>query len=351
MFDIGIEDRVSAVERIIPRPPRDVAPMRTAFARMISNQWQTHVPPVLASCPEAIAGSQFVKGRFIGEMYARACYSMLLVSQGGPVVLRILLRAAALVPSSRVVTIRLGSALPDGLAHLLPKSVHRQLLLMSTLMGMLDVVLDEAALFGEPAGLRVASLTAGPCPENLLPAEEMIVVLAQAARRSETVWQKEYWDSLLQPAVRKYCEAEILAVKRVPDPTGMGHRSAGIEAAIKGMWYVAGTQMGLQCNRAGFEKHEWNREQQWMADTSLLMQMIDDWVDQDEDRGARLTPVVAGDWNLESIAGLFHKTVADLGMLLDESGVRKPVLKAVITDLYRDYLHTAMDAMRAGVAA
>ena len=131
----------------------------------------------------------------------------------------------------------------------------------------------------------------------------------------------------------------------------MGHRWAGIDAAIKGMWYVAGPQMGLEGDCARFEKDQWNREQQWMADTSLLMQMIDDWVDQDEDRGARLTPVVAGDWNLESAAELFDKTVRDLGVLLDASGIQKPVLKAVFADLYTDYLHTAMDAMRAGVAA
>jgi hypothetical protein len=79
--------------------------------------------------------------------------------------------------------------------------------------------------------------------------------------------------------------------------------------------------------------------------------MIDDWVDQDEDRGARLTPVVAGDWNLESAAELFDKTIRDLCVLLDASGIQKPVLKAILADLYKDYLHTAMDAMRAGVAA
>jgi hypothetical protein len=60
---------------------------------------------------------------------------------------------------------------------------------------------------------------------------------------------------------------------------------------------------------------------------------------------------VAGDWNLESAAELFDKTVRDLGVLLDASGIQKPVLKTIFADLYRDYLHTAMDAMRSGFAA
>lgn len=154
--------------------------------------------------------------------------------------LRGLVRAAGFLPPSRALTIELGSVLLAGMERVLPKAVHRQLLLTSALMGMLDVVLDDAALSGGPAALRVASLAALPCPENLLPEEKMIVVLAQAAREKETVWQEEYWVSVLQPAIRKYCAAEVLAVKGVPDPLGMGHRWAGIDAAIKGMWYVAG---------------------------------------------------------------------------------------------------------------
>src|SRR5262249_5084785 len=162
----------------------------------------------------------------------------------------------ALLPPSRVLTIELGSALLAGMEHLLTKAVHRQLLLTSALMGMLDVVLDNAASSGESAALRVASLTARPCPENLLPAEDVILALARAARQTETPWQEQYWVSVLQPAVRKYCEAEVLAVRGVPDSTGMGHRWAGIDAAIKGMWYVAGPQMGLEADYARFEKDQ-----------------------------------------------------------------------------------------------
>lgn len=88
-----------------------------------------------------------------------------------------------------------------------------------------------------------------------------------------------------------------------------------------------------------------------MADTSLLMQMIDDWVDQDEDRGVRLTPVLTGDWTLVSARQLFDKTVRELTTLLDASGIQIPLLQAIFVDLYKDYLHTAMDAMRTGLAA
>jgi hypothetical protein len=219
---------------------------------------------------------------------------MLLVSQESPKSLRVPVRLSLLLPQSRRITIWLGSALLAGMEQLLPKAVHRQLLLTSALMGMLDVVLDDAASFGEGAALRVGSLTEQPSPANVLPSEKVIVALASAARCTESAWQTKYWEQVLQPAVRNYCLSEVLAVQQTPDPTGMRHRWAGIEAAIKGMWYVAGPLMGLPADPSRFELNWWNQEQHWMADTSLLMQMIDDWVDQDQDRGVRLTPVVTG---------------------------------------------------------
>lgn len=325
--------------------------LRAAFSRIVSRQWQRYVPNALAGYGQGIPDSQFAKGRFIGEMYARACYSMFLVSPSGPIAIRAPVRASGILPLSRSLTIQLGSALLTGIEHLLPYTVHRQLLLTSALMGMLDVVLDDAASAGEDAALRVASLLGRGAPAELLPSETTIAALARAARQSETAWQADYWERVLQPAVSNYCRAEALAVEQIPDPTGMGHRWAGIDAAIKGMWYVAGPRMRLQGDPSRFEQSQWNREQQWMADTSLLMQMIDDWVDQDEDRGARLSPAVDGTWTPATAAELYDKTIRDLALLLNASGIQRPVLKVLFVDLYKDYLHAAMDAMRSGLAA
>lgn len=348
------QDRAAAVETVIPPPPANVHRMRAAFSRMVSRQWDAHVSPVLQiplHTPRAISDAEFTKARFIGEMYARACYSMLLVSQSGPASIRIPVRAASILPASRSLTIILASGLLNSLGRLLPQDMNRQLLLSSALMGTLDVVLDSVASNGADAALRVASLLTRSHPSQLDPPEQLIAILAAAARAAETTWQSRYWEQVLEPAVCSYCLAEALAVQHAPDPTGMGHRWAGIEAAIKGMWYAVGPQIGLHGDLSIFEQGAWNKEQRWMADTSLLMQMIDDWMDQDEDRGTRLTPVTTGDWNLESAAQLFGRTVYNLDTLLESSGIRRPILKALITDLYKDYLHTALNAMRTGIAA
>ena len=346
-----IARRAAALESLIPLPPGDIAPIRISFASMVSKQWQMYVPGVLAGRAQGLTDSKLTKIRFIAEMYARACYSMLLVSARGPAMLRLPIRAAALLPQSRRLTIGLGGMLLAELERLLPRSVHRQLAVTSTLMGMLDVVLDETAYLGEAAVLRVSSLIMRPTPAALLAKEQPVAALAEAARRDETGWQSAYWENVLEPAVRNYCVAEWLAVTHASDPSGMGHRWAGVDAAIKGMWYVVGPCMDLHGSLSRFEQHHWNREQQWMADTSLLMQMIDDWVDQDEDRGLRMTAIVTGNWSPQSIGNLYEKTVRDLTAMLIQNGVRSPILQEIFAELYRDYLHTAIDAMRSGAAA
>ncbi len=128
-----------------------------------------------------------------------------------------------------------------GLDYLFAPEVHGRLLLTSELMGRLDVVLDETATSGRLAVRRISSLIARCRPTTLLPNEQSIVALAEAARCNESVSQSEYWKTVLEPAVRDYCLAEALAVTQEPDPTGMGHRSAGVDAAVKG----SGTQLAL----------------------------------------------------------------------------------------------------------
>jgi hypothetical protein len=87
-----------------------------------------------------------------------------------------------------------------------------------------------------------------------------------------------------------------------------------------------------------------------MADTSLLMQMIDDWIDQDEDIAVRSTAVLSRDWSPEGIRSLYQKTIEDLNLLLNKSGVRNENVRALFVELYTDFIHVGLDAMKKGIA-
>jgi hypothetical protein len=156
-FSMDPARRVAVIEPLIPRPPVDVAPLRNAFSSMVAKQWDVWLPSAPTGAPLGATYAQSVKARFIAEMYARACYSMLLLSAGGPKLLRLPVRAAAMLPLSRGMAITLGRALLSRLNRLVPQAVHRQLLLTSALMGVLDVVLDEAANLTRGRRRRCAS--------------------------------------------------------------------------------------------------------------------------------------------------------------------------------------------------
>jgi hypothetical protein len=215
------------------------------------------------------------------------------------------------------------------LPRLASRDTHRRIARVSTLMATIDPVLDEAAAGGLELALHV-------------PDDPLIRSLIEATRAGESPWRAKYWEASVAPAVRNYCSAEALATAGVPDPAALGHRGAGIQAVVEGMWYAIGPERGYDTPDC--------RQLLWMTETTRIMQMIDDWVDQDEDCGTRLTPVLNGDWTLGDIAGLYGKTVEEWKAMLQSSGVHAPALQSVVVDLYTDYLQLALEAMR-GVAA
>ena len=47
----------------------------------------------------------------------------------------------------------------------------------------------------------------------------------------------------------------------------------------------------------------------------------------------------------------YRKTVRDLLSMLGENRIQNHTLQQLFVDLYNDYLHVALDGMRAGIAA
>lgn len=305
--------RIADVAEIIPPPAPDLGPLRSQFTRAVESLREQYATGL-------DRGSSRV--RFVAGMYARGCYSMLLVKS----------RAARMVgraPLPRAVAISCTDALLRMLPRLVSRDTHSRIACVSTLMATIDPVLDEAAAGGVELALRV-------------PDDPPIRSLIEATRGGESPCRARYWEESVAPAVRSYCTAEALAVAGVPDPAALGHRGAGIHAVVAGMWYAIGPEPGFNAPDCG--------QLQWMTDTTRIMQMIDDWVDQDEDCGKRLTPVLNGDWTLADLASLYGKTVEDLKQLLDGAGLHAPALQNVVVDLYSDYLQLALEAM-GGVAA
>src|SRR5271170_4279595 len=111
--------RAAVIAALIPAPPPDIVPVRIAFCSLVSKQFETHVPAALANSA-TVTYAQSAKARFMAEMYARACYSMLLVSANGPAPLRLPVQATPILPLSRGLAVRLGSTLLTSLDWFVP---------------------------------------------------------------------------------------------------------------------------------------------------------------------------------------------------------------------------------------
>jgi hypothetical protein len=341
--------RARIIEQLIARPPADVVRLRCPFQIMVAAQWQRHVPSALGAAPLGRSIGEAAKVQFLAEMYSRACYSMIVTSSRGPLLLRMAIRCACHLPLSRTVALASSPWIFSFLDRLLSTRVHRQLTLMATMMALIDQLLDDATANDPDDALKIASLLTA-MPEAYDPLQITLQTLARSVREDENGWQSSCWTKVLIPAIQQYCREERLATMQEMDPTGMGYRCAGIEAAINGMWYVVGPYLRLKDGFEAFRRQNWNAEQRWMADTSLLMQMIDDWIDQDEDRTVRSTAVLSGDWSPGGIQSLYQKTVKDLTLLLNENGVRNNVAKTLLVDLYTDFIYVGLDGMKNSTA-
>jgi hypothetical protein len=341
--------RVCNIEELITSPSGDVICLRQSIQKMVAAQWQRYVPPVLGAAPLGCSAAKAIKIRFLAEMYLRACYSMIIVSDRCPLLLRSQIRCPRQLPLPRAVVLWSGPKIFSLLDWLLPARVHRQLALMATMIGLIDQLLDEATASGPDEASRIALLLTA-VPEPHTPLQTSLQTLVRSLRADESRWQANYWTTVLLPATQEYCQEEALAATGKRDSSGMGYRWAGIVAAISGMWYVVGPFLGLDDDSDAFRRQNWNAEQKWMADTSLLMQMIDDWIDQDEDLVVRSTAVLSRDWSLDGIQKLYQKTIEDLTLLLNNSGVRNDTVRKVFVDLYTDYIYAGLDAMKSGIA-
>lgn len=320
------------IEEIVPRPSAAIERLAETVMRVVTAQWKRYVADVFEDGSEARAVVCAAKNRVAAIMYARGCYSMVILGRAAPLPVRAALRVSGLLPLSPEVAARTGSLTFAALPFLLPKRLHRRIVLVGVMMAVFDEIVDEYALQRRK-------------PEDAFESATMRALIP-ALREGESAWQREYWDAVLMPAMTRFAREEQRAVAGKVDAESLGHRGSGIDTAIKSMWYAVGPYIGLAVAGSARERATWNAAQRWMADGSLLVQMMDDWIDQEQDATSRPTPVTQGQWTPSDIASQYRKTREDLATVLYEQGIRSTALHEVVDALYSEYLYRALRAMQ-----
>ena len=118
-----------------------------------------------------------------------------------------------------------------------------------------------------------------------------------------------------------------------PDPSGLGHRLAGVEGTIDGLLFPVVRYAG-EGARA------------WMYDVSLFVQVMDDWFDAEADaRDRRDTPVTTGRWTLVDVAAAWHRSADGIETLVRASGLDSPRYVRFVRAAYVLMMHEVMEAM------
>jgi hypothetical protein len=133
--------------------------------------------------------------------------------------------------------------------------------------------------------------------------------------------------------VTGWIRAEVRAMCGEPDPTGLGHRLAGVEGTIEGLLFPV-ARYADEGTRA------------WMVDVSLFVQVLDDWFDYEVDaRSDRATPVTTGAWTFADVAATWRRTTAGIEALVRASGLSSPRYVRFVREAYVLMMHEVMVAM------
>lgn len=331
--------RIHLLQELIGTPHSHAALFPAAIRGHTHSLWQRHVAPLFQDeWPDGIA--DMAKLRFLScNLYASAPYTILACSHKAPTWMRAIIRGADLL--------RLKS---DGLhktaalslrlfAQTFSQMEHRRIILIATFIATIDHAFDHYMhhLPPQERERRIKGLLAGTwTPDH----GSLRLTRALQLAMSEGIGPEDWpvFQSALDRVV-EWCESEVAGMTGVEDPTGLDHRLAGVEGTIDGLIFPVLTYAG-------------ERARQWMYDVSLFTQMMDDWIDYDQDLlDLRRTPVISGRWNLHEISRQWHTTLDGITELAKRAGMGSPRYQAFIRQVYSYMMHDVMRAMIDGVAA
>ncbi len=347
--------RLAALVEVIgePHPAFSSQGLLDAVGREADRNWQRYVEPLVeASCPGLRSTRAYQKIRIAAlDFFACGPYFALILGRRRPWALRLLTVTARVLRWDRAcLSRRLALGLPL-YARARLSSEGRRIALGTAFTGVVDEALDHGladlaparrielirqAVRAGRAGIGDGSPRSGhPSGDgNLSLIGALCTALAEGLSPAEETELSEILEGCLA-----WAEAELARLEARPDPTGLGHRGAGIEAGTRGLAWTVKSWVGPS-------------ERDWMRSVSTFMQMLDDWVDLEADlaRGER-TPVAEGVWTLEGIEARFRETTEAIVAIAERNGEHYPPFLELLRDSYVHRIRVLLQKMISGEAA
>ena len=327
-------ERVAAVRRLMGTADPAVGQLAAGIRGVTRRHFALHVEPLIDRTWPAVRQGRFYDKLRIGacDLYASAPYTALFCAPQRPLAVRLVTGAGDRLPLPFPALGLFGRGAIELLGRFALQREHRRIVLISAFIVVVDHVLDHC-LAGTPderGSTLLAVLDAARAPET--PELRLTAALATAMGEDLAPDERAAFEAAMR-RVREWIAAEVRGMKGEPDPRGLGHRLEGVEGTIDGLLFPVVRYAG-EGARA------------WMYDVSMFVQVMDDWLDWEDDaRDGRPTPVTTGQWSFADVESTWRKTVTGIEELVAAAGLRSPRYARFLREAYVLMMVDVMEAM------
>ena len=306
-------ERAALLRALLGTPDPSVRPFALGIRATAHRHFDLHIVPRIAEHWPALVGERFHEKLRIGacDLYASAPYTALFCAPRRPLLVRAVTDLGNALPVPTAVLAQLGRGAMSALGRFAYASAHRRIILIASFIVIVDHVFDHC--MNEPPEERERKLLRVLRGEDRPTTPELALTasLATAMAAGLEPHERVAFDAAMD-RVYAWIHAEVRAMLGEPDPSGLGHRLAGIEGTIDGLLFPV-VQYGGEGARA------------WMYDVSLFVQIADDWLDYELDLDSnRSTPVITGDWTFRDLEASWQRSVTGLSRLVTSAGLTSP---------------------------
>ena len=332
-------ERVDALRELMGEPNEGVRQLVNGIRSATGRQYRAEVLPLVERHWPEILGRPFgIKLELATcQLYAAAPYTVLFCAPNRPWMIQIATELANKIPMSprrMGIVARLALEL---FARLACAREQRRIVLVAAFIATVDHVFDHCMT--EPPierGRKLRAVLEGTETPDGAPLR-LTAALRGAMSHDLSSAERGPFEAAMA-RVLEWVDAEVNAMTEVADPSGRGHRIAGVEGTIDGLLFPVYRYTGEAARR-------------WMYDVSLFIQMMDDYLDYEQDATMeRITPVISGEWTWVDIRDMWRTTVSGIETLTRNGGLHAPHYIAFVRDAYVLMLGEVLEGMSSGIA-
>ncbi len=328
------KERAALLAELLGEKDPEVLPFAVGIRNVTHAQFDKHVLPLIDEHWSALKTERFYEKLRIGacDLYAAAPYTALFCSEKSPRAVRAVTRLGNALPISKKTLAALGRIAIEAFGRLSHPKEQRRIVLVAAFIVVVDHVFDHVMRGpAEERSLRLFALLEG---KEKPASPELALTLALSTEMGKGLNKEE--NRVFQTAlsgVFAWIRAEVRGMNNTFDPTGLGHRTAGVEGTIDGLLFPVANYTSPATRK-------------WMVDVSMFVQHADDWLDAEQDaRDKRITPVLSGHLQFHSLELAWKKTLVGIEELVRGAGLTSPSYVQFVRNSYVLMMIDVLSAM------